>query len=62
MRVELFPQKGVRFPGRRQQWFIRLVASNGETLAVSEAYVSKWNAKRAAAKNFPGLPVKETSG
>lgn len=34
-------------------WYVRLVSPNGETLALSEGYVSKWNAKRAAKKNFP---------
>lgn len=39
----------------RQPYFLRLVSANGETLAVSEQYYSKWNAKRAAAKNFSGI-------
>jgi uncharacterized protein YegP (UPF0339 family) len=43
----------------RGKWFIRLVSDNGQTLAFSEAYFSKWNAKRAAAKNFPGNRVLE---
>ena len=38
-------------------WYVRLIASNGEKLTVSEAYYSKWNAKRAARRVFPALPV-----
>lgn len=57
--VHVFPERGYRFPGRRKLWFVRLVSSNGETLAISEAYTSKWSAKRAALKNYSGLPVRE---
>jgi uncharacterized protein YegP (UPF0339 family) len=45
----------------RDGWFLRLVSANGQTLAVSESYWSKWNAKRAARKNFAGLRVVEVS-
>ncbi len=38
---------------KRMEWYVRLISANGKTLAVSEAYVTKWNAKRAAKKNFP---------
>jgi uncharacterized protein YegP (UPF0339 family) len=51
MRVELF--KG------EDGWRIRLKSRNGRTLTVSEAYYSHWNAKRAAKKNFPGIPMVE---
>lgn len=57
--VHIFPEKGVRFPGRRQRFYVRLVSVNGQTLTVSEAYATRWNAKRAARRMFPGLPVKE---
>ena len=57
--VQIFPEQYTRFPGRRQRWYVRLVSSNGRTLSVSEAYFSKWNAKRAARKNFPGLTIRE---
>ena len=40
-------------------FFVRLVSPNGQVLAHSEIYYSKWNAKRAARKNFPGLPIVE---
>lgn len=53
-RVELIKGKGA------QPWFLRLVTGN-ETLAVSEGYFSKWNAKRAARKNFAGIPLKDTT-
>lgn len=45
--------------GGRHPWYVRLVASNGQVLAVSEGYWSKWNAKRAARKMYPGLTVRE---
>lgn len=35
---------------KRMGWRWRLVGKNGEILAHSEAYFSKWNAKRAAKK------------
>lgn len=38
-------------------WYVRLVAANGEKLSVSEAYYSKWNAKRAAKRVFPNLEI-----
>lgn len=39
-------------------WYVRLIGGNGEKLTVSEAYYSKWNAKRAARRVFPNLPIK----
>jgi uncharacterized protein YegP (UPF0339 family) len=57
--VHVFPEATRFYPGHRRQWFVRLVSSNGETLAVSEAYTTRWSAMRAARKNFPGLSVKE---
>lgn len=36
-------------------WYVRLIASNGEKLTVSEAYFSKYNATRAAKRVFPNL-------
>ncbi len=45
----------------RQPWFLRLVSPNGEILAVSEGYVTRWGARRAAAKNFAGLKVVEVA-
>ena len=51
--IELFKGKGV------QPWFLRLVAANGQTIAISEGYYSKWNAKRAARKVLPGFELKE---
>ena len=35
-------------PSRNGGWFLRLRASNGRVLAVSEVYASKANARRAA--------------
>ncbi len=43
------------------RYFVRLVASNGQVLAHSEIYYSRWNARRAARKNFPGMKVVEVS-
>ena len=51
MRVELFKGEG------RQPWFLRLVAENNKTITVSEGYFSKFNAKRAARKNMPDIPL-----
>ena len=46
--------------GGRQRWRWRVVSSNGQIVASSgEAFFSKWNAKRAARKTFPGLAVRE---
>ena len=53
MKLELFKGDGL------QPWYLRLKAANGKTLAVSEGYFSKWNAKRAARKNFPDVPLVE---
>jgi uncharacterized protein YegP (UPF0339 family) len=53
--IELHRGKG------RQPWYLVLVAANGEKLAVSEGYFSKWNAKRAARKNFAGIPLQDKS-
>ena len=53
-KVEIFKGKG-----KVQPWHIRLVGMNGETLALSEGYFSKWNAKRAAKQNFPGIPIED---
>jgi len=41
--------------GNDKQWRVILVADNGETLNISEGYVSKWNAERAAKYVFPNL-------
>lgn len=43
------------------RWYLRLISANGEILAHSESYFSKWNAKRAARKNFPGKRVIEVT-
>jgi uncharacterized protein YegP (UPF0339 family) len=51
MKLELFKGKGL------QPWYLRLRGANGAVLATSEGYFSKWNAKRAAKKNFPIVPL-----
>ena len=54
--VHLMKGKGL------QPWFLRLVnRQNGEVLAVSEGYTRRWSAKRAARKNFPGIPFVDKS-
>lgn len=56
MYVEIFKGKGL------QPWRFRLVGANGEPVASSEGYVSKWNAKRAARKAFgPSIPLKDAA-
>ncbi len=52
-RVEIFKGQGRILPG----WYYRLVSSNGQTLTVSESYVTHWNAKRAARKVAESLRV-----
>ena len=44
--------------GGRQRWRFRVVSSNGQIVAASEGYYSKWNAKRAAKKLHPGLAIR----
>ena len=51
MRVELFKGEG------RQPYFLRLVADNNKTITVSEGYATRWNAKRAARKAMPDIPL-----
>ena len=51
--AQVFKGETSRYPGGFKLWYVRLVAANGETISVSEGYVTKWNAKRAAKKNFP---------
>jgi uncharacterized protein YegP (UPF0339 family) len=51
VKLELFKGNGL------QPWYLRLRGANGAVLAVSEGYFSKWNAKRAAKKNFPTIPL-----
>jgi uncharacterized protein YegP (UPF0339 family) len=55
MRVELFRGKGV------QPWFLRLVGENNKVLAVSEGYLTRWNAMRAARKNYARIPFRDTT-
>lgn len=50
-RVELYKGQGI------QPWRLRVKAGNGEIIFVSEGYLTKWNAKRAARKNFRMEPV-----
>jgi len=54
-RVELFKGRGLH------PWFIRLRADNGQIVAASEGYLTKWNAKRAARKTFPDLELIEVN-
>ena len=56
--AQVFKGETSKYPGGYKPWYVRLVAANGETLAVSQGYFSKWNAKRAAKKNFPNATLK----
>jgi uncharacterized protein YegP (UPF0339 family) len=38
-------------------WYWRCVAANNEIIATGESYPRKWNAKRAARRAFPGIPI-----
>lgn len=51
--AQVFQSEMSKYPGGYKLWHIRLVTENGEVLAVSTGYGTKWNAKRAAKKNFP---------
>lgn len=53
MHIEIFKGSGV------QPWRFRLVAANGETVAQSEGYLTRWNVQRAVRKALPGIPVHE---
>lgn len=55
--VQVFKGKVSLYPGGDKGWYVRLVAGNGETISVSEKYATKWNAKRAAKKNFPNAKL-----
>ena len=50
--VHIFKGKG------RHPWYVRLVSRNGQVLAVSEGYYSRWNAKRAARKMYPEYEIR----
>ena len=54
--------KAVVFRGHNGGWYVRIVAANGEPMLVSEGYVSKWNAKRAAKKWGIPVEVEEADG
>ena len=51
LHVEIYKGKGV------QPWRIRPVAANGKVIMQSEGYLTKWNAKRAAKKMYPGVKL-----
>lgn len=41
-----------------QPWRFRVVAGNGEVVAASEGYLTRWNAKRAARKIWPDAVIR----
>lgn len=51
--VEVFRGRGI------QPWYIRLKSPNGRVLSISEGYATRWNAKRAARRMFPGVEIRE---
>lgn len=57
--------KGYRFEivkSKNDQFFLRFVASNGETMVISETYTDKRNAINCAQsvqKNAPGAPTED---
>ena len=53
MTVQVFKGSG------RHPWYVRAVAANGQVLTTSEGYYSKFNAKRAARRMFPLVPLTE---
>jgi uncharacterized protein YegP (UPF0339 family) len=50
MRIEVYRREDGQFGWRRR-------ADNGNITAEGEAHTRKWNAKRAARKQFPSDPV-----
>lgn len=55
MKAVIFKGKGV------QPWRFRIVAGNGEIVAQSQGYFSKWNVKRAVRKIFPNAKIEVKS-
>lgn len=55
MKVVIYKGKGL------QPWRFRAVAANGETVATSEGYLTRWNARRAARKVFPDAEMDESA-
>lgn len=52
------------YRGEDRQWYLRVVASNGQVVLDSEGYTRKWSAKRAARRAsgvFGGLRIVEVS-
>jgi uncharacterized protein YegP (UPF0339 family) len=48
--------------GGSQRWRWRAVASNGQIVADSgEAYLTKWNCKRAARRVFPEAVIRDVT-
>ncbi len=43
------------FQGRDGDWYYRIKAGNGLTIAQSEGYTLKFSAKRAVKKNHPDV-------
>jgi uncharacterized protein YegP (UPF0339 family) len=56
--VEIY-QSGSDKPVWRWMWYWRLKSANGEIVAQSEGYVTKWNAKRSARKLFPAYEIRD---
>lgn len=52
--IELFRDRG-----RVRRWRFRAVAGNGEIVAASQGYATKWNAKRAALHIWPDAKVEQ---
>jgi uncharacterized protein YegP (UPF0339 family) len=58
-KIEIFKGEGLL-----KRWYVRLRASNGQVLSVSEGYVSLWNARRAARRlsdKWDGVPIVDTT-
>lgn len=56
--VEVVEHKG---GSRRQRFAFRHVAGNGVKQASPKRYVTRWGAKRAARKLYPGVEVRDYS-
>lgn len=58
--VQIYPEGGIKIKSRERGWRWRLLSANGQvTSASGQAFASKWNAKRAAVRLFPGASIVE---
>jgi uncharacterized protein YegP (UPF0339 family) len=47
------------FQGADGQWYFRILAGNGETIASSEGHKRKIDAWAVVENHYPGIPIQE---